>query len=79
MMKEKFENGSEMFMLFQDYWELTRDLWNAENSEEYWERAIGKTDEFYKKYIGVKDYASGLVVTLMCELERKLKEKEGAA
>lgn len=68
--------------MFQDFWELAQEIWEPEDTDEYWEQAKGKAYEFYQKYktLYAREFAVGLINALdsVCK-ERKEKsdtEKE---
>lgn len=71
-MKQKFEKGSEMFFMFQDYWKLIQDFWTVEDNKEYWEDFVEAADEFYKKY--PTQYAKALAIALIDDRERSYRE-----
>lgn len=63
-------------MMFCDFFELSQEVWNPEDTDEYWEWAEGKAYEFYKKYKTpyAREFAAGLMNALnsVCQ-ERKEK------
>lgn len=74
MASVKFIKGSEEWLLFTEYWDLCQELWNADQTDEYWECAIHKADAFYKRHN--TQFARSLVNALMDELERRSKENK---
>lgn len=71
----KLLKGSEEFEMFQDYWKLIQQFWNVEDNDDYWESVTLAGTMFYEKY--KSEYAKGLVLAYMDELDRKFKEREG--
>lgn len=67
----KFVKGSEEWFLFNEFWSLCQELWNADQTDEYWENAIHKADAFYKRHN--TQFARSLANSLMDELERQCK------
>lgn len=47
---KKFQKGSEMYFMFQDFWNLAQEYWNVEDTDEYWDTMVQKFDEFIAKY-----------------------------
>ena len=70
-MKKIFGKGSEEWQMFADYWKLCQELWEPENTDEYWENVIKMTDLFYKKY--KTPFAKDLTVALVNDLDRRVK------
>lgn len=71
-MRQKFEKGSEMYFMLQDYWKLIQDFWIAEEDDEYWNALVGEVDKFYRKY--QTKFAKALVFALLDKLENDYKE-----
>ena len=67
----RFAKESEEWLLFTEYWNLCQELWNADQTDEYWKNAIRKADAFYKRH--KTQFARSLVNALMDELERRSK------
>ena len=70
-MKKVFGKGSEEWQMFTDYWKLCQELWESEQTDEYWENVIKMTDEFYKKY--QTQFVKDLTVALVNDLDRRVK------
>ena len=78
MAEVKFIKGSEEWQMFMDYWALCQKYWEPEETDEWWEEALGKIDELSKKY-GSTVFIRGLCMALVNELEVKhVSEKKGA-
>lgn len=65
--------GSEEWQMFQDFWKLAQDLWIPEDTEEYWQEVMSRTNEFHEKYKTPysKHFAVGFVSALDEELRRE--------
>lgn len=70
MAEVKFAKGSEEWQMFMDYWALCQKYWEPEETDEWWEEALGKIDELSKKY-GSTVFIRGLCMALVNELEVK--------
>ena len=75
MAEKKFSKGSEEWQMFMDYWALCQKYWEPEESDEWWEEALGKIDELSKKY-GSTVFIIGLCMALVNELELKEKSRK---
>lgn len=75
MAEVKFAKGSEEWQMFMDYWALCQKYWEPEESDEWWEEALGKIDELSKKY-GSTVFIRGLCMALVNELELKAKSRK---
>lgn len=72
MAGKKIVKGSEEWQMFQDFWELAQEIWEPEDTDEYWELVGEKTKEFYEKYR--TPYACGFAVGLVNTLDEVWKE-----
>lgn len=70
MAEVKFSKGSEEWQMFMDYWALCQKYWEPEETDEWWEEALGKIDELSKKY-GSTVFIRGLCMALVNEMEVK--------
>lgn len=75
MAAQKFEKGASVWQMFNDYWKMCQELWIPEDEDEYWEKVIDLSNEFYKKY--QNPFAKSLAMALVEELDRKWKEQGG--
>lgn len=80
MASKKLQSGTEEWMMFVDFWQMCQEFWIAEDTDEYWEALIKKSNEFAEKY---KDIILGDLPTKLAiafceakELERQNKYKE---
>lgn len=71
MAEKKFFKGSEEWQMFQDYWNLCQKIWEPEESDEYWERAIDLCDKFHKKYN--TEFSKHAAVAIVNALDEKYK------
>lgn len=69
MAEKKFTKGSEEWLFFQDFYRLCQSIWIVEDSDDYWEDVIKKTNELYKKY--PDDFCKGQVLALIDYLDKK--------
>ena len=66
MAQQKFDKGSEEWMMFTEYWALCQSVWQTEDSDEYWQEAINKCKAFGEKYQGVfGDFSIWLAKSLL--------------
>lgn len=72
-MRQKFAKGSEEWMLFMDFWELTQATWGIEDTDPYWDDVIARCEEYAGKY---GPFGKGLAVALLNELERRSKDEK---
>lgn len=75
MAGKKIAKGSEEWQMFQDFWKLAQDLWIPEDTEEYWQEVMNRTNEFHEKYKTpyAKHFAVGFLNALD-EVSRKGKK-----
>ena len=67
MAKADFKRGTEEFMMFGDFYNLFKEFWFPEDTDEYWEELIEESEKFYKKYGSV--YAKHLALAILGALE----------
>lgn len=68
---KKFVKGTEMYFMFQDFWNLVQDYWNVEDTDEYWDAMTQACGEFSKKYHTY--FPVKLMQAFIDEQERKRK------
>lgn len=73
-MEKKFAKGSSEWMMFMDYWALCQKYWEPDDNDDYWESVVKETDVFYRKYNS--EFAKSLALTLVNELERKIRQRK---
>ena len=66
----KFEKGSLEFEFMREYYILMQEFWDANDSDEFWEIYLKRSNELYKKYDNSL-FAKSLILTLSDELGRK--------
>jgi len=70
-MQGKFTKDSAEFKMFGDFFNLCKEFWGVEESREYWESIVNKTDEFIKKYeTDTKGFSKRLGYALLCQQEK---------
>lgn len=76
-MPVKFEKGSVEWQMFQDFWRITQEFWDAEDTDEFWKRLTDNLSAFGSKYNNDK-FVLDLGFALIDELQRKvgIKRKE---
>lgn len=75
MAAKKFMKGSEEWQMFQDLWKLAQEIWEPEDTDEYWNEVIEKTRQFHGKYR--TPYSLELACGLENAVNRACKEKAG--
>ena len=78
MAGKNFGKGTEEWMMFVEFWQMCKDFWIAENTDEYWNELIQKSNEFAEKY---KDIIPGDLPTKLaiafCEAkDMEIKQKK---
>lgn len=73
MASVKFNQGSEEWQMFQDFWRLCQAVWIPEEASEYWEDALEKIDIFWRKYD--TGFSRALAGVLVNELDRRYKSE----
>lgn len=66
----KFEKGSLEFEFMREYYILMQEFWDADDSEEFWDMYLKRSNELYKKYDNSM-FAKSLILALGDELGRK--------
>ena len=69
-----FKKGSRERQFFSEFWDLCQKYWIPEQSDEYWESVINKTDALNEKYKDVHPAVSEIITGFICGLEKKYKE-----
>lgn len=69
MASQRFEKGSEMFFMFQDYWKLVQKFYIPEDNDQYWADFHESVNDFYRRYH--TEYAKSLATSFIDELDRK--------
>lgn len=72
MAQQKFDKGSEEWMMFTEYWSLCQSVWQTEDSDEYWKEAHDRCKAFGEKYKGIcGEFARSLALSLLDYLGKK--------
>lgn len=72
MAQVRFEQGTEEYVMFKDYWNLCQSVWQTEDSDEYWQEAHDKCRAFGEKYQGIcGEFARSLALSLLDYLGKK--------
>lgn len=72
MAQQRFEQGSEEWMMFTEYWSLCQQVWKTEDSDEYWQEVYDKCKSFGEKYKGVcGEFSKSLALSLLDYLGKK--------
>ena len=50
MAKKNFGKGTEEWMMFVEFWEMCKSFWIPEDTDEYWNELVQKSNEFAEKY-----------------------------
>ncbi len=78
MASKRFENGSEEFLLFQDFWRMCQKHWIVEDKDGYWNSLVNDVTAFCEKYADFeKVFAVKIAFALLESCEEKHKA-EGA-
>ena len=68
----KFARDSREFAMMGEYYVLMQAFWESNESDEFWESFVMRSEEFCKRYDNCL-FARALVLALSDELERKIK------
>lgn len=75
MASVKFDKGSEEWLMFMDYWNLCQKYWQAERTDDYWEKVIADTNAFCEKY-KVLSLAKKLALAFIEDLDENYKKSK---
>lgn len=76
MASKKFEEGSEEWKMFREYWFLCQKFWEPEDNDEYWDQVVEATNEFHEKYKAKNDvFAIKIAIAFVDTIEEKLKSR----
>lgn len=77
MASKRFEKGSEEWSMFREYWALCQQFWEPEENDEYWDKVVDATGEFYKKYKANNDlFARKIALAFIDTIEEKSKQAQ---
>lgn len=79
MAYKKLEKGSEEWQFFKDYYEFRQKYYEADNSEEWFEKLIHAADQFYEKYKNVSfaEYVKQLILAHISDVDRRTRKNIG--
>lgn len=75
MAYKKFNQGSEEWMMFTDFWKLCQEIWEPEHPDEYWFDAKKKIDAFREKHKDIS-LSSKLAMAILRDIEERYKMKK---
>ena len=74
MAEQKFQKGSEEWMMFQEYYQIVQRFYLPEESDKYWEELHESVTTFEKKYsIPLAKYLAVAMYKAMDEVFNKTK------
>lgn len=76
-MRKKFEKNDEEFRIFTEFWQLTQEFYEPEESDEYWEKLIDALNWFEGKHKGNK-LCKHMIILLFSYLHDKYKKEDMA-
>ena len=76
MAEQRFNKGSEEWMMFMNYWKLCQKFWIVEKKDDYWDSLKDETNEFYEKYKNIT-LSKYLFVALVNSLEEIYRKESG--
>lgn len=53
MAGQRFEKGSEEWLMFMELWQLCQKYWNPESNDAYWQELVESANEFYEKFANI--------------------------
>ena len=78
MAQQKFEKGTELHQMINDYLRLLQQFWIVEESESYWDGVMEAVYSFYGKYKEVDNvFAVTMALAFLDVLEEKARNKRG--
>lgn len=77
-MQQKFEKGTELHQMINDYLRLLQQFWIVEESESYWESVMQAVYGFYGRYKEVDNvFSLTMALAFVDVLEEKARQKKG--
>lgn len=70
MAEQKFQKGSEEWVMFNDFWKMCQSFWMPEDNDTYWKKLHDAAQEFGKH----SRFARFLALGFISEMEQKLKD-----
>lgn len=78
MAQQKFEKGTELHQMINDYLRLLQQFWVVEDAESYWEELMNAVYDFYGKYKSVDEvFSVTMALAFLDVLEEKARNKRG--
>ena len=78
MAQQKFEKGTELHQMINDYLRLLQQFWIVEESESYWESVMQAVYGFYGKYKEIDNvFSVTMALAFVDVLEEKARNKRG--
>lgn len=76
MASKRFEKGSEEWQMFTDFWKICQQFWEPEDKDDYWDKVVDATGEFYRKYKVNNDiFARKIALAFVDIIEEKAKQE----
>lgn len=73
MAAQRFEKGSEEWLMFMDFWNLCQKFYVPEASDNYWQELVNSVNDFYEKFAKIP-LAKKLALALCDMLEERYKK-----
>ena len=78
MAQQKFEKGTELHQMINDYLRLLQQFWVVEDAESYWDEVMNAIYDFYGKYKEVDNvFSVTMALAFLDVLEEKARNKRG--
>ena len=78
MAQQKFEKGTELHQMINDYLRLLQQFWIVEESDSYWESVMQAVYGFYGKYKEIDNvFSVTMALAFVDVLEEKARQKKG--
>lgn len=78
MAQKRFEKGTELHQMMNDYLIMLQKFWVVEDSDSYWEETLNAIYEFYGKYKSVDEiFSVTMALAFIDVLEEKSRQKKG--
>lgn len=73
MAAQRFEKGSEEWLMFMDFWNICQKYWQPEAANSYWRDLVETANDFYEKYAKIP-LAKKLALAFCNTQEERYKE-----
>lgn len=74
MAAQRFEKGSEEWLMFMDFWNLCQKFYVPETSDSYWQELVNSVNNFYEKFAKIP-LAQKLALALCDTQEERCKSE----